>query len=242
MLTKFEIDAQYYKSSKHFINNNETAVNTSDVSLSFLIDNEYRLVGIARNPMTCKSLANFDKTFIVNLYEKSKNQVLNLNIPRNECWRLSFNISFDGIQENTPVESVEKLKEYFLTTQKVAALDHMHLVLDHKRKPMREGLTNQEFIYVSKYLEAKEILKNKIEIDLDLDYPYTSGYANVMNLTLQEAATAIVLQHNAQSGFLAESENIRIKYKNLIINETDISQLKVHLENFITEHEKYSSI
>lgn len=242
MLTKFEINAQYYKLSKYFIDRAEKPVNTSDRSLSFLLDNKFRLVAISRNPMTCKALANFDKFFVVHLYEKSTQQVVNLNINRNDCWKLSHNVACDTFEENLQIETIEELKEYFLISQKTAALDYIHMILDYKRKPMRQGLTGQDFVYFSKYLEAKEILKNNVEIDLDLEYPYTSGYADLMGITLQQSASTICLQHDSQAGFLAESENIRIKYKNIIINEADITKLKGHLENFITEHEKYSNI
>jgi hypothetical protein len=242
MLTKFEIDAQYYKLSKYFIDRAEKPVNTADASLSFLLDSKFRLVAISRNPMTCKALACFDKIFAVNLYDKSKQQVVNLNVSRNECWKLSLNVACDRVEENLQIETIEELKEYFLIGQKAAALDYVYTILDYKRKPMRQGLTGQDFIYFSKYLEAKEILKNNVEVDLDLEYPYTTGYAHVMGLTLQQSASAICLQHDSQAGFLAEGENVRIKYKNIIINETDITKLKSHLENFMTEHEKYSHL
>ena len=235
MLTKFEIDAQYYKLSKYFIDRAEKPVNTADASLSFLLDSKFRLVAISKNPMTCKALANFDKFFVVHLYEKSTQQVVNLNINRNDCWKLSHNVACDTFEENLQIETIEELKEYFLISQKTAALDYIHMILDYKRKPMRQGLTGQDFVYFSKYLEAKEILKNNVEIDLDLEYPYTTGYADLMGITLQQSASAICLQHDSQAGLLAESENIRIKYKNIIINEADITKLKGHLENFISK-------
>jgi hypothetical protein len=129
-----------------------------------------------------------------------------------------------------------------LTNQKVVLLDKIYGIINHDRVNKKEGLTNQNYIYFSKYLEAKEILEKNIQSDDTLEYPYTTGYANVKGCDLQTSAKQIVLQYNLTSGFLAESENIRIKYQDLIINESDISKLKPLLEQFNIEYSSYGKL
>ena len=63
-----------------------------------------------------------------------------------------------------------------------------------------------------------------------------------MDITLQESAKTISLQHEMISGYLAESENMRLKYKKIILEVTDVSKLKSIYQNFVTENERYGNL
>ena len=121
-------------------------------------------------------------------------------------------------------------------------LDDIHHRIDSNRGAFTRSLTDQDYVHISKYLEAKEILENNITEDINLKYPYTTGYANVMSMTLQESAKAIKLQHEMLSGYLSESENLRLKYKKIILEENDLSKLKLIYENFATESDRYGNL
>jgi hypothetical protein len=235
MLTKFEIDAQYYKLSKHLINKNESPVNTGNQSLSYLMDSNGRLIAIGTHRMSCQSMAIFNKTYIPTLFNSINNSNLNINIQRDACWKLKkFGNPQQSIwQEDLNIESIEDLYEIVLVNQKVALLDKIYDNINATRNKTYGGLVGQNFIYFSKYLEAKEIMEKNIESDPDFKYPYTTGYATLMNLSLQESAKAIILQFDSVSGAMSESENIRLKYKNLVINEKDIANLKHIYKDFL---------
>lgn len=235
MLTKFEIDAQYYKLSKHLISRNENPVNTGNQALRYLMDSNGRLVAIGTHKMSCQSMAIFDKTYVPRLFNSNNNSNVNSNIQRELCWKLKKvgNPHQSTWEENLDIESVEDLYNIVLANQKVCLLDKIYDYIDYTRLPYAEGMINQNFIYFSKYSEAKEILENNIEVDSELKYPYTTGYANLTGLTLRQSADSIILQHEIKSGFLAESESVRLKYKNLVVNEKDIANLKNIYKDFL---------
>ena len=97
-------------------------------------------------------------------------------------------------------------------------------------------------IYFSKYIEAKYIIENNIEADPLLQYPFTTGYAELHDLTLQESAKRIMFQHDTMASRLAETENFRLKYSYIVRDNNDITQLKSILNAFMTESTQYSSL
>jgi len=100
----------------------------------------------------------------------------------------------------------------------------------------------QASIYMAKYLEAKEFLKLGLTEDDDCEYPYVTAYARLRNITPVESATLIKLQYNIKNSFLAEQENLRIKYTHLLLEQTDLKSLNNVFEKFLTEYDKYGSI
>jgi hypothetical protein len=241
MLSKIEIESEYYKLQKYIIKKNEI-LNTSDKELTYLVDCNNRLRAVGLNPMTCKSLATFDKFFVSYLFTSPLAELSNWDIPRNECWKFKLNTGRMKWEENLLIYSKKELYNLVLTNEKSVILDNIHSRIDYLRSRSVKSLVGQEYVHISKYLESKEILQNNITEDLYLKYPYTTGYANVMGMTLLESAKAIALQHEIISGYLAESENLRLKYKKIILEENDISELKSIYENFFTEAERYGNL
>ena len=241
MLSKFEIEFEFYKLQKHLSKKNQI-VRTSDRTYTYLIDSNHRLRAVGQHPMSCKSLATFNKEFITYLFTSENVEKFEYEIKRSECWKYKLNTGKTEWKENLLIYSKEELYDLVLTSQKCMILDDIHLRIDFTREAFIRSLTGQDYVYISKYLEAKEILENNITEDINLKYPYTTGYANVMNMTLQESAKAIKLQHEMLSGYLSESENLRLKYKKIILEENDLSKLKLIYENFVTESDRYGNL
>ena len=241
MLSKFEIEFEFYKLQKHLSKKNQT-IRTSDRTYTYLIDSNHRLRAIGQHPMSCKSLATFNKEFITYLFTSENAEKFDYEILRNECWKYKLNTGKTEWKENLLIYSKEELYDLVLTSQKCLILDDIHFKIEYSREAFVKTLIGQDYIYISKYMEAKEILQNGITEDLNLKYPYTTGYANIMDMTLQESAKAIAIQHEMLSGYLSESENMRLKYKKIILEETDISKLNSIYENFVTENERYGNL
>jgi hypothetical protein len=244
MLTKLEIDQYWYKVQKHLINRNETLIDTYDSSTfaNLLVQaNGGRIVGIGKHPLTCISLCTFDKCIWVSFYTGNMPDIPKFEIDRNQCWKIKLNDTDDGWIENLQIYSMEELQSYVLDCQKVAALDFIHTRIEAYRSYILGKMLGQEFIHHAKYLESKDIIKNNVETDEELNYPFITGYANVKNVSLQEAAKLCLIQYEMQSGYLAESENIRIRYKNIIQEETDLKNIKGIISDFHTAHQRYGS-
>jgi hypothetical protein len=244
MLTKLEIDQYWYKVQKYLINRNEVPIDTADPSTfaNMLVQaNGGRILGIAKHPLTCVSLCTFDKCLWVSFYTGNMSDIPKFKIDRNQCWKLKLNDTDDAWIENLQIYSMEELQTYVLDCQKIAALDFMHTRIEAYRSYILGKMLGQDFIQHAKYAESKEIIKNNVETDEELNYPFVTGYANVKNISLQDAAKQCLIQYEMQSGYLAESENIRIRYKNILQKETDVKNIKVIISDFETAHQKYGS-
>ena len=143
-------------------------------------------------------------------------------------------------EEDLQFHSTDELYELILANQKVACLDVLHDKIEYSRDQTIKSFLAQDFIYHSKYIEAKEILEKNIEEDTLFEFPFATSYAKLKNISLQESAKLIKLQYEFQAYEFAESENLRLKYKKLIIEETDIKNLKTHVISGIIEHDGYS--
>lgn len=243
MLNKIDIDKYWYKVQKYLVNCNETPIDTYDkTTYSNLLVRNCRIVAIAKHPLTGKSLCTFDKELWVSFYtENMQGKVPEMRIERNQSWKLKINDTESVWAINLQIYSMEELETLILDNQKVAALDLMHFKIEAHRSYVSGQMLGQDFIYMSKYLEAKEILEKNIQDDAKLNYPFTTGYANVKNISLQEAAKHCLIQYEIQAGYLAESENIRVKYKDIIEKEKDIKNIKTIVNDFETEHHKYGT-
>ena len=94
--------------------------------------------------------------------------------------------------------------------------------IDYYRNRYTRVLSGQDTIYILKYLEAKEIISKNITEDQFMEYPFIKGYSQLKNLSIEEAAKEVLLNYEIESGFLAESENLRMKYTDIVRKEKDI--------------------
>ena len=235
MLTDNEIEEYMQSVNDHMITPTDTfidmSINTNNVNILF---SRGRLLAVANYFASVKAFAEFDASFSFSYSLKSMKHRQFTVFSKNRCWRL--NIGSEGLWEDNPkIESLEELKALVLLNQKVALLDKIHKQLDISRKKATRGAAGQHNIYFAKYLEAREILDKGITDDDTLRYPFTSGYADTLGIGLVEAARRIMLQYETQSAFLAENENMRMRYTTAIKNETDIANLSAISANFLNE-------
>ena len=245
MLTKFDVEACVYKSLKHFVDKTNQQINTKqNQNLFLLVDLSGRLIATSKDYSAVKSFATIDKKVVGGFWTNAMgtNNYPDVTFMRSQSWKLKLNGSGTNWVEDINYTSTEELSNYFLINQKVFVLELVNSRIDYERTQHTSYLPIQNIIYFSKYLEAKEVLSLNVESDDTLKYPYTTGYANLKGLSLQEAAKRICLKHDFQSGYLAEVETLRMKYKDLICDETDIKNLKNILENFNKEVVTYGQI
>ena len=244
MLSEEQIEYHYYTQFEHFINKNSSCVTMHENRLAFcgLLTNDGRLISIADHPMSVRSLVGSNTISVFTFYVNNAKYPddYNIIVEKNKCWQFVK----DGTRwsKNLNIFSIEELQSYILTTQKIAILDKIHEYIDHNRKPVTQKLMGQDFVYLSKYLEAKEVIENNIEKDDFLNYPFVSGYADTIGVSMQESAKQIKIQHELQNCYLADSENLRIKYTNIIRKEKEIENLKNILTSFYTDSHGYSSL
>jgi hypothetical protein len=245
MLNEEQIKYCYYTQQKHFINKNNSVVRMCDNRLAFygLLTNNGRLTAISNNPMSIRALVGSNTISLYSFYTNESVKYpddYDIVVEKNKCWEFVKNNN--GWFKNLSIQTTEELYNYILTTQKIAILDKIHNYIDHNRKPITQKLMGQDLVYTSKYLEAKEVIDKKIECDTFLNYPFVSGYAETMGILIQESAKQIITQYELQSCVLADSENLRIKYTNIIRKEKNIENLKEILNSFYTEGHGYSSL
>jgi hypothetical protein len=244
MLNEEQIEYHYYTQFQHFINKNSSCIRMCDNVLAFygLRNNDGRLIAISNNPMSVRALVGSNTLSIYSFYISKLKYPddYDIIVEKNKCWH--FVNDNQRWFKNLKISSIEELQSYILTTQKIALLDNIHDYIDYNRKPSTQKLIGQDFVYTSKYLEAKEVVEKNIETDEFLNYPFVSGYADTVNISMQESAKQILMQYELQSCYLADSENLRIKYTNIIRKENQIENLKNILTSFYTDAHGYSSL
>jgi hypothetical protein len=242
MLSEIEIDDYYVSVKPYFITQNEYKVSMEENwhHTNVLMNNENRIMGIAKLSMTIRSLCG-TKYYPLFSFYLSKQEKYEW-IEKNKCWKYSKDTNSPQWVNNLPIKSIEALEEYVLMNQKISLLDKIHGVIEYQRSEQCKLLVGQELIYMAKYFEAKSILNSGLNKDELLNFPFVSGYATTKNISLQQAANEIELQYQIKSGFLSESENIRIKYTNLVRKETDICNLQGIFQDFHDESYKYASL
>lgn len=243
MLSEKQIDDYYDSLSKYFLDQNNYSVKLSEnwLKTTILKSGTGRLVAIAKEPMTIKSLANehFEPKYTFFTKQGADYEIW---VEKKKCWKWIHDYNTHQWTKNLNIKNEDELYYLILTNQKVALLDKIHAQVEFYRKKFTSCLEGQLTIYTWKYLEAKEILEKNITEDEFLNYPFVKGYADTCGITLQQSAKEIMLNHEIQSTFLAESESLRIKYTNIVRKETNIANLKTIFNNFETEDHKLGSI
>jgi hypothetical protein len=246
MLTQEQIDSHLNNQQTHFIVTNQRITKMSDNHLQVygLMTQGGRILGISDFLLSVKSLMDINSILLLSYYTSSAIYPIDYNnvVIKNKSWEWVQSTKNHQWEINFNIDSYEELDSYILINQKIALLDEILKKIEFYRKSYTEISLGQEFIYVSKYLEAKEIIEKNIVDDPILEYPYVSGYANLSNATLQDTAKEILLKWQIQSGFLSETENLRIKYTRIIRDEKELKNLKPILIAFEKESQLHSSI
>jgi hypothetical protein len=246
MLARSQIEEYFNNQKENFIVENQQVVKMSDNRLRVygLMTQSGRILGVSDFLLSVKSLMDINSILLLSYYTSSAVYPTDYNniVIKNKSWEWVQSTKNHRWEINFNIGSYEELDSYILINQKISLLDEILKKIEFYRKSYTEISLGQEFIYVSKYLEAKEIIEKNIFDDPILEYPYVSGYANLSNATLQDTAKEIVLKWQIQSGFLSETENLRIKYTRIIREEKELKNLKSILIEFEKESQLHSSI
>ncbi len=246
MLSDIEIDEFYDSLLEHFITPDDKLIDMSlnnkksNVLVSF--GDSKRILAVTDFSASVRTLLEFDKQVVYSYIFDGMKGIQTAVFKKNKCWRMR--ISDDGYSWNDSpnIETHRQLYDYILINQKAALLDEIYKKINHFRTMIMRGTRSQQNVYFSKYMEAKEIVENNIEEDLFLKYPFTTGYADTTGISLREAADKVLFAHNNQMARLAENENMRIKFSDLVRKETDIKNLKGILDNFNSENYSYANL
>lgn len=239
MLTDEQIDDYYEQHLPYFVNKADRVIDMTfkNTNTNVLIS-AGRILAVANYSASVKALAEFDKTNIFTFQLVGMDKP-SLYFQKNKCWRIRVTENGKAWQDHPNIETTEQLYQYMLINQKAALLDSIHKRLDMSRRREVRGAQGQNHIYFAKYLEAKEIIEKQITEDPICDYPFVSGYAEVANLDLQEAARRIKFKHETKAAALAESEKLRIKYTTIVRREEYLENLMPIKELFRAESTKY---
>lgn len=227
--------------SQYIFNRKPIKMSDNNLKANILSLNNHRLLGVSYYPMSVKALVDYD-TILMNTFYNTSQKDYNHTIDPWTPWFWTRRNSMGEWSMDANIDSEEFLYKLILISQKIIVLDNIHFIMEMYRKPMENGLSCQDSIYTSKYLESKHIIQNKVESDPLWEYPFTSGYAKVSDISLQEAAKRIILQYDMWAGTLSENESLRVEYTNLIRKEKDITRLKKIFNDYETVTCKYGSL
>jgi hypothetical protein len=245
MLTDLEINEYYDSVQEHFVSEGDTLI---DMSLNNRKTNalvsigDKRILAVTTFSASVRTISDFDKQVVYSYIFDGMKGIQSNVFSKNKCWRMRITDDGYGWNDSPNIETYKQLADYILINQKAELLDQIYKPINHFRTMIMRGTRSQQNVYFAKYLEAKDIVENDIEEDLFLKYPFTTGYADTIGVDLLEAAKRIMLQHNTQMSRLAENENLRIRYSNMIKSETDISNLKEILTSFHSENYSYANL
>lgn len=200
-----------------------------------------RLLAVSHYRMSVKALIDYD-SFVMSTFYNRFQKDYDIVIDPWTPWSWTRRNDAGEWINDLNIDSEADLYKLILISQKVIVLDNIHFSIEQYRRQFDGGLLGQETVYINKYLESKKILEDGIKEDPLMVYPFTSMYARNSEISLQEAARTIMLQHEIQSGMLAENEAIRVKFTNLIRKEKDISKLKNIYRDYETVTSKYGSL
>jgi hypothetical protein len=242
MLSKIDIDMHLYKKYKNVLNNKDSIINTAQNSNFYILyDRQQRLIAVAKNQTTVKDLANVDKFAGKGFATWEMKQNPSLIFNQSECWKYRLDLCKENWIEDYQINSLEDLDHIILTNQKAHFLDKIYDFINEWYL-LNTNTEFQQNVYFMKYLEVKDIIFNKIEKDDIGEYPHTTGYAKLKDISLQQAAKQIKLQYENLSAVISEVELLRLKYKNLIVDEVEFDLLKTHYEKMIINFERYGRI
>ena len=179
MLTDIEIDEYYKTQLPYFINPNDKMLDMSlnNKQSNIIVDvTDKRILGVAIYSGSVKALSSFDKQVVYSYVFDSMKSALEKGIQRyifsrNKCWRMRVSDDGSTWEDSPNIATVEQLHSYIFFNQKVALLDVINGEIDQFRKLITKGTEAQQNIYFGKYLEAKYIIDNNIDVyDDSKDY------------------------------------------------------------------------
>lgn len=108
-------------------------------------------------------------------------------------------------------------------------------VINATRHNSRTGLHFQETVYITKRSQAEEFKASGYDERYITNYPYVIYYADLVDITYQEAADDILLKAKLSDQVLAKTEQLRMKYFRLLKQVQVPTQLEPLFDQFKLE-------
>jgi hypothetical protein len=160
---------------------------------------------------------------------------IDANFKPANCWEYQFNLDtrfFDyNIEELTP----DQIYYHHLATEKAAAIDKLIGVINDSRRPFVKDLIDQNYIYELKRNEALEFLSLGDESAVDDRYGFVKDHSEIARCSMFVAAQDIVNKGNHQRLVYRQSEKIRLKYFQAILNASEIVDLNATISDLEKE-------
>lgn len=245
MLDDTMID-EYYKSLQpYFIHKSDKlldmALHSNNTNI-LVTSSDKRILAVCNHASSVRALSDFDKQVVYSYVFDGMNGTQRNSFMRNKCWRVRVKDDGSGWNDSPNIQCKEELYSYIVINQKAALLDIMHDELDKSRRLINRDSHGFQNTYFAKYLEAKDILENGVTEDKLLKYPMTTGYAECANISFVEATKRIMFKYETHIARLAENENLRMKYTDLVKQENGLENLQGLLDKFKTEIIEYGNI
>jgi hypothetical protein len=152
-------------------------------------------------------------------------QKTSMTLTSENCWRWYFDLISNRIMYGMHYAlHSEKVMLYSLTQEKAAALDRMYTVLRAYRLSMHKNMPLQDLVYSEKIKQA-----------MAGEGCFLESYAEVMNISIKEAADEIIFRHMLDMAKLNDSERLRLAYQNFITNAKTVKEVHKHLHAFERE-------
>lgn len=181
--------------------------------------------------------ANIIKNLQIAEYRCSTTEVLPENTTIN--FAIPWIYKYSGNSwEKTAIDALpqEIVDKYYITQQKAMLLDNIYASVDFMLKLSAPDNYLQELIYSIKYQQAQDVLTELVDpVSEPGRCSMVANYADLMGLTLTEAANQIIVQHKLYTGLLAEQEHFRLKFIKQVKEATTIEELADINNNLIRE-------
>jgi hypothetical protein len=215
-------------------------VKTEILEVQSLFDNETnRLLAVSRYNNTILILnETVENSYTRHSFNKLYD-LKNFDIFSNKPYLIRI---YNGLLEQDEDNfTYDELYNFHLIIEKAAILDYLNFRINVHRRSVLNGLFLQESIYNFKQQEAEQILNNSTNIN-EINYPFLREYADSKNIDLITAAKEVLIQIKLYKTRLNNTENMRLKYKNLVKDCKDIIKLNLIVNQFLRESQMYARI
>lgn len=120
-----------------------------------------------------------------------------------------------------------------IVSEKMAVLDLIHFWVLTRRQMIIKTNPIQYLILEQKKKEAEQFL-----LDPSQNYPYLEQYAEIYNITREEAADRILIQARTQNQILFNTEGLRLKYQKAILDCSTVAEISALKMDFFVERAK----
>lgn len=243
MMSENEVLQYYNVKRPSLINNNTFVSNNANFGRAYIVMLYNRIAGVCLFNETAKAITeNIINTEVIYSFSRGGGPSdQEINIEKSKSWfyrrgkYYRWFLTFDFL-------SKEQVDDLIILNQKIAYIDRLNTYVSNYRRSTMSSINLQDHVYNFKYEEAKDIIKNEVEVDDVLKYPFVTAYSEFADISLQEAAKRVIFYQESNRAYLAESEAFRLKYTKMFINSNTIEEMESISKDFNVEYNKYGAL